>query len=154
MKFRKLRIAWSLVSLIACALLIALWVRSYSWDDSLYIPPFDQASFSLQSSCGHVFLKVDDVPTEADLHWSLETSEADDVHSSEKVNNGVKAGFAILDLRPFGWIALCPHWFLVTLCFAFGAAPWLRWRFTLRTLLIATTLVAVVLGLIVYASRH
>src|SRR5262245_12610945 len=29
-------------------------------------------------------------------------------------------------------------------------APWLRWRFTLRPLLIATTLVAVVLGLIVW----
>jgi hypothetical protein len=34
--------------------------------------------------------------------------------------------------------------------------PWLhklRWRFSLRTLLIATTLVALVLGLIVYAVR-
>ena len=30
------------------------------------------------------------------------------------------------------------------------AFPWLRWRFSLRTLLIATTLVAVVLGLIVW----
>jgi hypothetical protein len=33
-------------------------------------------------------------------------------------------------------------------------APWIRqhrWRFTIRTLLIVTTLVAVVLGLIVYA---
>ena len=32
-----------------------------------------------------------------------------------------------------------------------AAAPWIRWskRFTLRTLLIATTLVAVVLGVIV-----
>ena len=29
-------------------------------------------------------------------------------------------------------------------------SPWLRWRFSLRTLLIATTLVAVVLGLIVW----
>jgi hypothetical protein len=31
--------------------------------------------------------------------------------------------------------------------------PWLRWRFSLRNLLIATTLVAVVLGLAVYATR-
>ena len=34
-----------------------------------------------------------------------------------------------------------------------GVAPWLRWRFSLRTLLIATTLVAVVLGLIVWSVR-
>ena len=39
---------------------------------------------------------------------------------------------------------------------ALAAAPWIRWsrRFSLRTLLIATTLVAVVLGLIVYAARQ
>ena len=33
------------------------------------------------------------------------------------------------------------------------ALPWVRYRFTLRTLLIATTLVAVVLGLILWAAR-
>ena len=31
MRFRKLRIAWSVVCGIACVLLIALWVRSYWW---------------------------------------------------------------------------------------------------------------------------
>jgi hypothetical protein len=29
MRFRKLRIAWSVACAIACVLLIALWVRSY-----------------------------------------------------------------------------------------------------------------------------
>ena len=33
------------------------------------------------------------------------------------------------------------------------ACPWITWRFSLRTLLIATTLVAVVLGIIVWMSR-
>ena len=49
---------------------------------------------------------------------------------------------------PFG------YWFL-RIAALFAAAPWMRclWRFSLRTLLIATTLVAVVLGLIVYVSR-
>jgi hypothetical protein len=37
--------------------------------------------------------------------------------------------------------------------FVFAWAGRRRWRFTLRTLLIATTLVAVVLGLIVWLSR-
>jgi hypothetical protein len=46
-----------------------------------------------------------------------------------------------------------PHWFVVLLFTTLAAAPWLFkicWRFSLRTLLIATTLVAVVLGLIVW----
>jgi hypothetical protein len=35
----------------------------------------------------------------------------------------------------------------------FAAWPWLSLRFSLRTLLIATTLIAVVLGLVVYLNR-
>jgi hypothetical protein len=50
-----------------------------------------------------------------------------------------------------------PHWFLVALT-ALPATlvvlPWLRWRFSLRTLLIATTVVAAILGLLVYAVRR
>ena len=46
-----------------------------------------------------------------------------------------------------------PYWFLLVGSSLMAAVPWLPWRFTLRTLLIATTLVAVVLGLIVYATR-
>lgn len=39
---------------------------------------------------------------------------------------------------------------LVMLVGALAALPWLSWRYSLRTLLIATTLIAVVLGLIVW----
>src|SRR6476469_5066865 len=53
-------------------------------------------------------------------------------------------------------MAVLPYWFLVSLSVIFAVGPWirqLRWRFSLRTLLIATTLVAVVLGLIVWAMH-
>ena len=39
---------------------------------------------------------------------------------------------------------------VVLLMAALAAVPWLRWRFSLRTLLIAMTLVAVVLGIIMW----
>jgi hypothetical protein len=45
-----------------------------------------------------------------------------------------------------------PHCFAAFLVTIFAALPWFRWRFSLRTLLIGMTLVAVVLGLIVYLS--
>src|SRR4051794_1070164 len=35
MKFRKLRIAWSMAWGLACVLLIVLWVRSYKYVDTL-----------------------------------------------------------------------------------------------------------------------
>jgi hypothetical protein len=46
-----------------------------------------------------------------------------------------------------------PHWFLFLPAASLAALPWFScfgWRFRLRTLLIAITLVAVVLGLIVW----
>jgi hypothetical protein len=55
-----------------------------------------------------------------------------------------------------GIVIQLPHWTLVLMTGICGAAPWIRqlkWRFTTRTLLIATTLVAVVLGLIVWAAH-
>jgi hypothetical protein len=56
----------------------------------------------------------------------------------------------------YGVVALFPIWFPITLVVLLGTVPWsgeLNWRFSLRTLLIATTLIAVVLGLIVWASQ-
>jgi hypothetical protein len=35
MRFRKLRIAWSVGYGLACVLLIVLWVRSYFWTDQI-----------------------------------------------------------------------------------------------------------------------
>jgi hypothetical protein len=71
---------------------------------------------------------------------------------------------ARIDPRP-GWLweyrslptqsslkIVVPFWLPVLATGATGAAacvPWIRWRFSLRTLLIATTLVAVALGVVV-----
>jgi hypothetical protein len=48
---------------------------------------------------------------------------------------------------------IVPYWLPVALTAALASAPWVRWRFSLRTLLIATSLLALLLGLVVYASR-
>ena len=51
-----------------------------------------------------------------------------------------------------GAAIMAPYWFWLLILTALAIAPWIRqlkWRFSLRTLLIATTLVAVVLGLVV-----
>jgi hypothetical protein len=50
---------------------------------------------------------------------------------------------------------IAPDWLLATLFALLGFVPWLSWpkRFSLRTLLIATTLLAVALGAFVLATR-
>ena len=58
------------------------------------------------------------------------------------------------DTNHYNWTAILPYWFLVSLCLAISAVPWVRWKFSLRALLlVATTLIAVVLGAVVIASR-
>jgi hypothetical protein len=52
-----------------------------------------------------------------------------------------------------GFHIVVVHWVPVITALVFAVLPWIRWHFRLRTMLIATTLVAVVLGLIVYAVR-
>jgi hypothetical protein len=53
----------------------------------------------------------------------------------------------------FGLLLYLPYWFLVGASVAMATASWLTWRFSLRTLLIATTLVTVLLGLVVWAAN-
>jgi hypothetical protein len=65
--------------------------------------------------------------------------------------------FVSFNIRPKknGWVVWSPHWFLSALAATFAIVPWihkLRWRFSLRTLLIATTLVAVGLGTIAVSN--
>jgi hypothetical protein len=50
-------------------------------------------------------------------------------------------------------LLFAPYWFPVLISGVLAAVPWIRWRFSLRTLLIATTIIAVVLGLIVWLRR-
>jgi|tagenome__1003787_1003787.scaffolds.fasta_scaffold20707841_3 hypothetical protein len=132
------RIAWSVFCVLTCILLASLWVRSYFVLDSWEAPSanFDsgvgQCTFSFLNNVADQWRYVAvDVGNWSNLPSLFAFSL--DTHDS-----------VTLDF---------PHWFLVALLAAFSAIPWVRWRFSLRTLLIATTLVAVVLGLIVWSIR-
>jgi hypothetical protein len=62
MRFRKLRIAWSVAWGLAAVLLIALWVRSYSWSEYVAVPITSNHSVSLQSELGRVVLQYEKHP--------------------------------------------------------------------------------------------
>jgi hypothetical protein len=56
-------------------------------------------------------------------------------------------------ILPWGWFVIAPHWFFVAAFAILGIAFWRPpCRFSLRTLLIATTLVALGLGIIAMSS--
>jgi hypothetical protein len=141
MRFRKLRIAWSVVCGVVAVLLIVLWVRSYSTIDCLSKSMSGQ-EIALISINGHITLASFYGATH---DRAISLSHAPVSHFAGYMGFVLnKASFKITLTHPISLLAVC----------LLAALPWPRWpkRFSLRTLLIATTLVAVVLGLIVYAA--
>ncbi len=136
MRFRELRIAFSALCGISCVLLIVLWVRSYWWSDGVKVYHAPQRMAQLKS---------------------LGAS----VHASFGHYSGSETGLRMFSVpvicipryAEYDWKALpelrvgVPHYVLLPALGAVGAIPWIRWRFTVRTLLIATMLVAAALGL-------
>jgi hypothetical protein len=160
MRFRKLRIAWSLGWGVMAVLLIVLWVRSYWWYDSFAYFPTSR-SYGVGSIQGElVFAATNFGPGLSSIKLGPQPQWS--AHSEYITPT---TGFPLMrDGRPvprtmgFGWFpavnwlyVFVPHSFPIVIVVAIVPAPWAPWqnRFSLRTLLIATTLVAVVLGLIV-----
>ena len=153
MRFRKLRIAWSVAWGLACVLLIVLWARSYVSSDVLIGSTTANRIVQFTSSWGVLWVAVDSAGANRDWKFDAQPIDGD----AEKFVNGLTThfGFAYLGASPDYAFAF-PYWLPVILSFSFATIPWIRWskRFSLRTLLVATTLIAVGLGLIVYVTQQ
>jgi|SRR3954451_12709460 hypothetical protein len=149
MKFRKLRIAWSVFCGLPCVLLIALWVRSYWCKDTLeYSGPSNLRT--IVSERGEIHCDqtawMDGGPDENE--WSVTSENV--VPHNETATHGFSLKAGVYD-NEFSFTF--PQWSPVLAFMSVGAVPWIGWskRFSIRSLLIATTLVAAVLGLAVWA---
>ena len=140
---RLLRIAFSAGCCIVCLLLIALWVRSYYYLEHFGTPPQILTSWRGRLSRGGT------------VYISL-TPDGKDASDPE-----LRAVLGVLiittidqnNISCIGGSSL-PIGALVLLMGTVAAAPWIRWRFSLRTLLIATTVVAAILGALVFNSTE
>ena len=141
---RKLRIVWSVGCTIACVLLILLWVRSYWWFDiSHAMRP------SLISARGKLFLTNEILMT---LSPRLEDLNGPQPFGRNHLIRGFSYTLDQVVVDKASYIAVVPVWLLVLISAGFGVLPWLRWRFTMRTLLIAMAFFAVILGVLVWSS--
>jgi hypothetical protein len=151
MIFRNLRIAWSLVCGITCVLLIVLWVRSNWRVDTLEFKD-SRKLVAVGSIRGKVVLSRS--------FW-LDSFGEEDISPEFGFTSSDFAWDEIFPQTMFSlvngpWEGDCevcfPHWSALSIVVVFSAVPWLSrlTRFTLRTLLIATMLVAVGLGLVVW----
>ncbi len=165
MKHRKLRIAWSVAWGIVAVLLVALWVRSYLYWQRIVVGIGGTRAIEASHVLGQVklvgfseqhivpLLQPANSPIWPQISEPIDTWRKQDRRRSD---NGLPTDFPASptglggELTSSRVVVFTPYWFLIAVDGALIAAPWLRFRFSLRTLLIATTLVAVGLGLIVW----
>jgi hypothetical protein len=136
-----LRIAVTALSLTACALLVALSVRSY-WRLDILEKRTGSVAIQISSGKGRIAIgQLDPRTTIGKSYLSVASGDAADWRK------GGALGFAFYD-DSFVSAFVVPHWLPALLSAALAVIPWFSrsWRFSLRTLLIATTLVAVLLG--------
>jgi hypothetical protein len=155
---RHLRFGWTVLCAIVAVLLLALWARSYWWADFVQVQQPSktgpgmipmQPTSGLGSYRGSIVLGYNGFSnlTRPSM-WNYERSP-----SERDESEMTRFGFAHEDT----WLAdiyVVPFWFVVSVTFIIGTVPSLPLkRFSLRTLLFAMTLVAVVMGTIMYATH-
>jgi hypothetical protein len=143
MRFRKLRIAWSLLWGVAALLIVILWARSYRSMDQLGGPLSKTRIILIGSINGHLLVQW---PFhDWGYRWNVRSTL---LNSADRPSSPFDMEFRRL---PDGFAM--SQWFLAVMAVTIGSLPWLCFRFSLRTLLMATTLLALLLGLIVYINR-
>jgi hypothetical protein len=175
---RLLNIA-SIVCLVACVALMGLWVRSYWWVDEINVNPTAHISLVLTSRPGRLLVTFDDDFNLADRGpfgssaavtpplWSLHSDKYSSTFQPEqRESRGPYRAIMLFRQKQFLPSAVRPvsgpfvaaaisYWLLVLTSGTLAMLFQLRWppRFTLRSLFIATTFLAIVLGMIAWLDR-
>jgi hypothetical protein len=164
---RRLLNITSIVCLVMCVAFMGMWVRSYHWCDCLEGRVPGRREFYLESELGHLRWRSVDDPM---LKWWRirgESSREFPKPVGWREFGGFGFGTEAPSFRTTGYVSPalyatlrtlrmeCPYWFLVLTSSTLAMTCRLRWppQFTLRQLFIATTFLAVVLGMIVWLDR-
>jgi hypothetical protein len=115
-------------------MLIVLWIRGYSRHDTIGYRFTSNIVSMIQSKSGTVLLTHTNI-TGNGFGWFY--------YSSKPFNNYWT--FRLIN-RPDIHLVQLPNWLFIAVSLIVAALPWLRWRYSLRTLLIIITAVALVLG--------
>jgi hypothetical protein len=171
MRFRKLRIAWSVGWGLVAVLLCVFWVRSCWHKDTVFANLFGR-NFQANSELGRLSLATMDRPIGKEM-WYAQSESIGDATTTPATDSRSPRRLGASSptkkhapIRSFSTTIVntpslnvygvgMPYWAWLLLPAIAAGIPWMGHlrRFSLRTLLIATTLVALVLGLIVWAVR-
>jgi hypothetical protein len=138
---RALRIAWSVSWGIVAVLLFAVWVRSFAWDGVAFCKFGDSKTLMFRSIQGEVEVST----------GFLTDAGAFALRVNPQVTRPSQPTWSYSVVRQRTSVRF-PMWFPTLLAGTFFIVPigGIVRRFSLRTLLIATTIIAVGLGLIAW----
>jgi hypothetical protein len=136
---------------LVAVLLVGLWVRSFSREESVWIYT-PRGGVTLCNIYGKAILKV---AIRAGAVPNVVTGMQSSINPQPELSfYGMEfyAGF-LLRRGSNNFDLFMPYWFLTLLSLSLAPLAWLHRRFSLRTLLIATTVIAVGLGLLGWAAK-
>ena len=145
----------SIVCLVVCVALIGMWVRSYKSLDDLTVRFTHSHFIACISMPGRLLFDEAFLISDDSWNWTLYSMPIDD---SMEVPGGPRfwtsLGFGA-NTSSTNSLVMLPYWCLVLISGSLAMLCQLRWplRFTLRNLFIATTFLAVVLGMIAWLDR-
>lgn len=148
-----LRVALTAICVMVCVLLVGFWVRSFSWRDVIFVRQISSdyaevSSIRGQLVFGAIFYPtgnreplepgyakwgIDSIPESTVLDPFPNVGQQRGALGFRIYDDGIHSGFGV------------PYWLpvvILTWLAIFGALPWIPTRFSLRALLIVTTLVA------------
>jgi hypothetical protein len=157
--FRRLRIAASVFFALVAIALCVLWVRSYWHFDQIEGQLFQRNLF-LASASGQIRLSVIESPKPVALNLASSRIEGDRVGLILTRTDGTNLWLLPLFVASLAPTAKCVWmWYLLPtfLVIVLSALPWIHYlprRFSLRTMLIAATLIALTFGMVLYLIRQ
>jgi hypothetical protein len=155
-----LRIAVSAVCLVVCVGLSWLWVRSYSYLDFCQMNVTQANRLHIQAVNERLMLFILHFNRGLEIGYFPKNLVEPLRYEQAITGKVIPGGVNYWMWSPLGSGIRLPFWILGPASAALAFIPWLPWhkiplptRFSLRSLLIVTTLVAVVLGLAMWSIR-
>lgn len=153
-----LRIAAAITCFVICAAIAILWMRSYRHCDSFAASTPSVYFFYASSDHGKFQIQLGDGRLMEEARWEFGTRPAPTESVVDRTQGINGLGFQWRVTGPPGfpvYNSLVPHWFPALVSGIAGTLLWMKrpYRFTVRGALIATMIVAAVMGTGVALSR-
>jgi hypothetical protein len=144
---RYLRIGTTAACGIVCLALLFLWLRSYWFESDVkaFVTPTNR--YELHSRTGKLIALK-----RRRLFISVELTLAYPETFFDELTTRNKFGVSRYSSDYFSAVGI-PYWLLTVAAFFLAFVPWMRWRYSLRSLLAIITLVALILGYATLVNR-